>query len=103
MVSGNYGALTAEQARRLAAQVLAQAAAGRDPAAERLEAPRGDTITDLAECYLAEYAIKKKSGREDERKLRVDILPKLGRLKVRDVTMADTAACLDASAPGDGS
>ncbi len=49
----------------------------------------GDKVADLAARYLGEYAIKKRSAGADERKLRVDILPRIGRLKVRDVRLRD--------------
>ena len=91
MVLGTHGALTVQQARSLAQEHLGAAATGRDPAQERQEKRRGDTVADLGERYLNEYAFRKKSVEEDRRKLEKDVTPRLGRLKVRDVGMADVS------------
>jgi hypothetical protein len=89
MVLGTHGALTPQLARQRAAEILGRVAGGADPATERQDARHALTMAELAERYLAEHAIKKKSGDEDRRKLEADILPVIGRLKVAKVTVAD--------------
>jgi len=74
---GAFGVLTVQQARRRATEALGIVAAGGDPLAERRAEQTGDTVADLAERYLAEHAVKKKSGDEDRRKLEADILPRV--------------------------
>ncbi len=89
MVLGTHGALTPQLARQRAAEILGKVAGGADPATERQEARKAVTVAELSGRYLAEHAIKKKSGDEDRRKLEADILPIMGRLKVANVTMGD--------------
>ena len=88
---GAHGALTPDQARKLAAQTIASARAGGDPAEQRRVARTAPTITELKERYVEEHLPKKKpkSVREDRRILETYILPELGRRKVAEVTHAD--------------
>jgi integrase len=88
------GAWGAEKARREAQRLLGLIRDGQDPAAERDEAKAAPTMATLAERYTAEHsAIRKKlrTRAEDERLLRLHILPALGALKVQDIVRADAA------------
>src|SRR6185369_2575085 len=79
---GEYGALTAEQARELARQVLARVARGEDPAADLAEKRAAPTVRDLAARYLEQHAGPRKkpaSVQADERMVRLYVLPALGR------------------------
>src|SRR5689334_17769942 len=52
MTIGQYGALTVEQARKIAKQTLADVAKGADPAADRAVAKGAPTIGELGKEYL---------------------------------------------------
>lgn len=83
-----------EAARTEAKRLLGLIAAGQDPATERDERKQAPTLAAFAERYLDEYARPQKKPRsvaEDERLLRMHILPKLGRLKVADIGRGDVA------------
>lgn len=89
---GAHGTVACEQAREIARQWLAEAAAGGDPSAHRKAKRATPTMTEFAERYLAEHARTKKKRRSvegDESNLRNHVLPALGRLKVDAVTRAD--------------
>lgn len=93
-VIGLYGAITPEQARRIARQWAAEVQQGGDPGGERSEAAKALTIAQLADRYMAEHARPKKkssSVRSDESNLRNHVLPALGPKKVAAITRADVA------------
>ena len=89
---GVHGAIEADKARALARQWLADVAQGKDPSAERKASREAETVEELAQRYLAEYAAHYKKGasaEKDRANLENHILPLLGRKKVQDVTRAD--------------
>jgi integrase len=91
---GPHGVLTATQARKAALKVLAEAARGRDPSAERRAKRASTMVAGLAERYLEEHARPKKkpsSARTDEANLRLHVLPALGTRQVTDVARFDIA------------
>ena len=90
---GDYGSITLAQARKAAQQMLAEVAAGRDPAQERSEAKFEPTLADLWAEYKAKHLTKKKeSGQhEDERQWNAYLEPKFGRLKLSEVTFEKVA------------
>ena len=91
---GADGQLTPEQARKAAADTLAQVCLGGDPATEKRQARRSMTFTQLAECFLAEHVdAKRKAGtRKHYRDLLERIaVPALGKLKAADVTRGEVA------------
>lgn len=100
---GRYGDLTPDQARTDAQDALNRANKARndkrvpDPQAERdAQRMRGrKTFADLAELYLEEHARptnKPRSVAEDERLLRLHLLPALGKLDIEAVTKRDLFA-----------
>jgi integrase len=91
---GEYGSLTADQARELARVVVGRVAKGEDPAQERAEKRRSATVADLAKRYMEQHAVPKKKPASigaDERILRLHVLPTLGRRKVPAVGLGDIA------------
>ena len=89
---GKYGTLTLQQARQEARKTLAAVATGADPAQARQEQRTGDTVRDFAPIYLDRHAKKrKKSWREDERRLVNHVVPVLGSKKLKDVARSDVA------------
>jgi integrase len=89
---GNYGAMTLHQARKAAANMLNDIRGGADPAQERQEARKAETVTELAEQFLERHSKPhKRSWRADERRLRLYVVPALGHRKLREVTRADVS------------
>ena len=64
---GRYGRVTPDAARRKARELLAEAALGGDPAADRDEARRKPTWGDWTDRYLERVAFTKKHARVDSR------------------------------------
>lgn len=91
MTLGSARSLPADKARRAARDVLASARLGSDPAAERAEARRAATLTDLSERFMDEVVAKKKprTAKLYEGYFRVHVLPDLGSKRARDVTARD--------------
>ncbi|MFK8253126.1 tyrosine-type recombinase/integrase [Ancylobacter terrae] len=97
---GKRGALTAEQARALAKDVLARVHAGEDPAAVRAEAKTAKTIAGLCDDYLKEAGEGNVISRRgtpkkastlitDRGRIERHIKPLLGKKLVRDVSRGD--------------
>jgi integrase len=88
------GAWGPEKARREAIRLLGLVRDGKDPAMDRDDAKLAPDITSFAARYLAEYARPHKKRRtvvEDERLLKLHILPVLGSIKIREIGKADVA------------
>jgi integrase len=89
---------TIAKARSAARAVIVQVEAGEDPAGER-QAQRQtpiDTVDALVEAYLEKYAKpRKRSAAEDERVLRVDVLPRWKGRAVQSLTRRDVRDVLD--------
>lgn len=88
---GSYPAMSLSEARMALGAAQEKLARGGDPAADR---PARETVADLVETYLERHGRKLRSAREEERRLRVDVLPRLGRRKVADVTRRELADLL---------
>lgn len=91
---GPHGRLTVEQARELGRQVLAAAAAGKDPAEERQTSRTAPTLAEFASRYLEQHAAPKKkpsSAAADARLLRLYVVPALGRRKVAEIGIKEVA------------
>jgi integrase len=88
------GAWGPEKERREAEWLLGLIRDGKDPATDRDEAKTAPTLEAFAERYLAEYARPQKKSRtvaEDERLLKLHILPALRKIKVRDLGRSEVA------------
>ena len=83
---GRHGVISADQARRRAALILARIKAGEDPVAAPLAGVEpGPAVADLAERYYREYvAVRCKPGtaKLHHRVVRKHILPEFGELAV---------------------
>jgi len=88
---GRYGALTVEEARAQARQVLLAAALGEDPSADKASKRREMTIVDLIALYGAEGTehLKERNRRWMLARLQHHIVPSLGRKKITDVRVSD--------------
>ncbi|MEJ0092448.1 MAG: integrase arm-type DNA-binding domain-containing protein [Methylocella sp.] len=108
---GRFGALTAEQARDLAKDILARVHSGEDPAARKVETKVAKTIDELCSIYLAEAekgnVIGKRGSPKKASTLATDrgrierhIKPLLGKKLVRDVCRMDVERFLRDVADG---
>lgn len=88
---GVHGHITTEEARDLAKKGLGQVAHGADPAEQKKQVNNLFTMEELVGTYLERHGYKKrpKSLEGDQRLIKNVILPRLGRLKVLNVTRTD--------------
>ena len=92
----DYGAITLDQARAVAGYLRGKVAAGVDPRQERAEEQRSAvTVAEAVEGYLADLRERAESGAKRGKRsgyvtarsrLERHVLPKLGSLRIRDVT-----------------
>lgn len=91
---GRYGELTVEQARGIAQDWLADVRRGTDPSANRAVARSAPTVKELCQRFISDYSLprnKPSTVRGNRVKINAHIIPKLGHLKVPDVTRSDVA------------
>jgi integrase len=105
IVLGPYPSLSLEAARNKARELVAGVKiVGRDPMAEKRAArtarrkAEAGTFEALAVAYLEEHAKRRKrlrAWKEDERKLRVEVLPVWGSRPAAEIRRADVRALLE--------
>ena len=91
---GRHGAVTVEQARKRAREIIGEVAGGGNPAEDIARDRRALTMTALCDRFLddhVEQRCKATTKREYRRAIGHDIKPRLGGFKVIDVTRADIA------------
>lgn len=91
---GRYGALTVDEARDLAKRSAYQKDAGSDPVADRRSYKAAPTMSDLLNRYISDHLEQRcsESTRRDVVALiEKHIRPRLGTIKVNDLTRADIA------------
>ena len=88
---GQFPAWTTVAARKQAQILRREIDLGSDPLADRIDARSAPTVSDLFERYAAEHlpTKAKRSAADDRSMWRNDIIPKLGSLKVSDLTSRD--------------
>jgi Arm DNA-binding domain len=74
---GKHGAITADEAPRIAKDWKARVALGGDPGREREERANAPTMSHLCDEYLASHAHLKRSAADDRRMIERDIRPAL--------------------------
>ena len=88
-----------EKARRKALDLAAAVADGGDPASDKRASREAMTFADLAGLYVERYAKRnKKSWEQDDRLLRVEVLPVIGKKKMAAVTKRDILDIIEAKA-----
>ena len=99
---GVHGPVTPDQARTEAARILAEVAAGRDPAETKTQAKAMPTVAELCGLYLDEGVATRKSSplAIDRGRIERHIKPLLGRKRVDQVTRADVQRFMNAVAEG---
>ena len=92
---GAHGPLTPDQARTKALRQKAAIVDGDDPSGDRQRKRREDTVAAVADRYLAEHVAahnKPSTAAEARRIVETRIKPKLGAVKITDLTRADIKA-----------
>jgi integrase len=91
MTLGKYGALTTEEARGLAKNILARVHAGEDPAQEKIASRSEMTIGELCDTYITDGCETKKASTvaTDRGRIERHIKPLLGKKKVKEISRAD--------------
>ena len=100
---GRFGIMTLEQAREVAKIKLGQVASGDDPAEESRRVRKDLTVSEMCEWYLVEARAGRILGRRnrpiktssldgDESRIRVHVVPLIGKRLVRKLTIADVEA-----------
>ena len=91
VVIGRYGVFTLEQARKKAIKTLGEIQDGNDPSTQRRNAQR-NTFINFCEIYIERHAkLRKKTWREDERRIQRHILPAWKGLGLESLTKQDVA------------
>lgn len=95
MTLGPYPVFSLATARDKAKEIVIAGIKGDDPAGEKRRDKAATTFQELAAAYLERYASAKRSGHEDARMLRKDVLPEWGSRKAMDIKRRDVIALLD--------
>lgn len=91
---GRYGEITVEQARNIAQDWLAEVRRGGDPSAERTASRQAPTVKELFDRFITDYSEgrnKPSTVKSNRDRAKRHLIPKLGHLKVPEVTRADIA------------
>ena len=95
MTLGRYGVLTLHEGRERARRLLVQVADGGDPLEDR-KTPGPVSVAEFVEIFLERHSrARKRSWKEDERRLRGHVVPALGGKLLDAVTRANVAALHD--------
>jgi len=93
---GEYGVLTLSDARSKARSICAKVQMGGDPVAERQDQRLAQTFEDLFNLYMDRYARENtKTWKEDQRKADKDVLPTLGKMKLKTIRREHLIEVLD--------
>jgi hypothetical protein len=80
---GAYPAMSLSDARIRLAQTQDDLRRGHDPADQR---PSRETVADLVGVYIERHARKLRMAKEEERRLRADVLPALGHVRLAELS-----------------
>jgi integrase len=86
---GTYPAWSVGAARDEAKRLRQDVDRGIDPLGAREAEREAATVNELGDRYLAEHAIRKRTGKDDESMLQRLVRPELGNQKVAAITFAD--------------
>ena len=96
---GSAAVLTLADARERARKALIAARDGADPALDKRQGRKAETIGDLAQEYIERYAKRRKrSWKADDRMLRKEILPHWKHRAIVDITRRDVRLLVQAIA-----
>ncbi len=93
---GSYPTLSLVDARSQAKKIIGRLARGEDPQADKTAEKGAETFGELAAEYLERHAkVKKRRWQEDDRVLKVDLLPAWRRKKAKNISRRDVGELLD--------
>lgn len=93
---GQFPAVTLEAARGKALKVMSQVAEGENPAAKKRLKREAMTVAELASEFIERHSKpNKRTWEEDQRMLKVDVLPLIGQRKTMSVTRRDVLDVID--------
>jgi integrase len=96
---GRFPAMTLEKARTAALKMVTAVAEGDDPATKKRASRDAMTVEELGSLYIDKYAKRnKKTWAEDERLLKVEVYPAIGRMKAHAVKRRDVLDIIEAKA-----
>jgi len=96
---GRYPAVGLEAARKKALKAMTAAADGEDPAEAKSARRTALTVEELGALYIKIYAKpNKKTWQEDERILKAEVYPEIGRMKGVAVKRRDVIGIIDSKA-----
>jgi len=98
---GRYGALTVDEARNRAKEILGAVATGADPAADLALRRSASTFKEIADLFLREHVGPKRkmsTAQDYESLLTTYAIPALGNRKAEAVTRAEVSSCTVRSA-----
>ncbi|KQX20993.1 hypothetical protein ASD01_29715 [Ensifer sp. Root423] len=96
---GRYPAVDLEAARSKALKAMAGASDGIDPANKRHALREAITVEELGKAYLDKYAKRqKKTWEQDERLLKAEVYPSIGKMKAVAVKRRDILDIVEAKA-----
>lgn len=94
---GRFPAIQLEKARTQALKLVMAVAEGDDPSSDRKARREAMTVADLGAMFIDKYAKRnKKTWAEDERILKVDVYPEIGRMKAMAVKRRDLLDIIEA-------
>jgi len=100
---GAWPAVTLAAARRRARKLAGEVAAGGDPQARKIARRRAESFEELAMLYLERHSRpKKRSWREDQRKIERDLLPAWRGRKASEIGRRDVIELVEGVAHGRG-
>lgn len=89
---GNFGRLTADEARRLAKAKAGDVARGEDPQGDKEQAAQAGTMAGLCEVFMERHAKPKlKTWPEYQRHFNRHVLPRWANIPAQAITRADVA------------
>ena len=92
---GRYPNISPTEARKIATQILGKVASGEDPFGDQLALRGEPTFKDLAEEYINRHCSQKKSGHEDERIIKADLLKSWGDVPAKEIRRRDVIQLVD--------
>lgn len=96
---GRYSAIDLERARAKALKTMSAVAEGEDPSEKKRAAKAAMTVEDLGGIFIEKYAKReKKTWQEDERLLKRDVYPAIGKMKALAVKRGDIIDLVEAKA-----
>lgn len=96
---GRFPAMPLEKARTTALKMVSAVSDGEDPNEEKRARKAAMTVEDLGALYVTKYAKRqKKTWAEDERLLKREVYPEIGRMKAVAVKRRDVLDIIEAKA-----